>query len=107
MVSKLSEAKPMTIRAFLRKHGAPLSWSVRAAMSRRIDDALFTLWENAVNMYDGETAAVILFALVSKDPSFRLPLWLTQRFKAHQAAITNAVHSGDIQFALSGVEGWN
>lgn len=108
MVSKLSEAKPTTIRAFLRQQGHPLRWSVRAAISRKIDDALFTLWENACNMYDdnGETAAVVLFAVVSRDPTFRLPYWLTCRFKAHQAAIVTAVQSGDIQFAISGVEGW-
>jgi hypothetical protein len=106
MARELSDNRPLTIKAFLRQNGAPLSGSVRAALSRQIDDALFSMWENACEMYDGEQAAVILFALVAHDPSFRLPHWLILRLKAHKAAILNALDDGSIRHSQWAMEGW-
>jgi hypothetical protein len=103
---ELSDNRPLTIKAALRQAGLPLSGSVRAAMSRQIDDALFSLWENACAMYDAETAAVILFSVVCNDPSFRMPHWLILRLKAHKAAIINAVDDGSIKHAQQGQETW-
>jgi hypothetical protein len=106
MARELSDNRPLTIKAALRQAGLPLSGSVRASMSRSIDDALFSLWENACTMYDAEEAVVLLFSVVSRDPSFRLPHWLILRFKAHRATILNALDAGQVRMVSDTMDVW-
>lgn len=94
----------MTIKGLLRAAGIPLGGAIRAQLSRAIDDALFAVWEKACEIEDGESAALILFGIVSHDPTFRPPLWLRYRFAAHRAAITTAVQNGDIRHVRWGLE---
>ena len=90
---------PQSIKALLRAQGVALGGSVRARMAKAIDDVLFVSWLSALANEDGidtrgEQAAVMLFGIVSRDPSYRVPLWLELTFKRHAAAIHSAVANG-------------
>lgn len=99
-------ATPTTIKAYLREAGIQPSGSIRAAISRDLEDALFALWENACTMYDGEVAAIILFAVISRDPSFRVPWWAQLRLRAHRAAVISATDSGALNHIYNALEAW-
>lgn len=100
------QSKPTTIKAYLREAGIQPSGSIRSAISRALEDALFALWENACNLYDGDTAAVLLFAVISRDPSFRVPLWVQLRLRAHRAAVIDAHDSGALNHIYNALEAW-
>jgi hypothetical protein len=96
---ELQEPRPMTVKGMLRAAGIKFGGGRRARISRAIDNALFAIWEKGCAEVGPEDTAIVLFALVAFDPHFRHPLWLKQRFRAHRAAITTAVQTGDIRKA--------
>lgn len=102
----IADPQPMTVKGFLRSIGVPLGGAVRSRVSRAIDDALFAVWTNACELYDGETAAVMLFAMLSYDPHYRPPLWLSRRFAAHRAGIETAVQNGTVRQIRWSLERW-
>lgn len=106
MTTREQSNRPTTIKAYLREAGIQPSGSIRSAISRALEDALLSLWENACNMYDGDTAAVLLFAVISRDPSFRVPYWVQLRLRAHRAAVIEAHDSGALNHIYNALEAW-
>ncbi len=88
---------PLPIKAMLRNLGAAPGGSIRAKLARGIDAALFSFWEGACVLYDGETAAVMTFALCTFDPTFDIPLWLQLRLRKHRGVVIDAVDSGQVK----------
>lgn len=89
---------PMSAKAMLRAQKLPLGGAIRAAYTRAFDDCLWVLWLSAISDHgDPEQAACQLWWVVSKDPSYSLPLWLELAFKRHKAAIVDAHHAGMFQ----------
>lgn len=85
----------MSVKAMLRQMGHPLGGAVRANYTRLLDDCLFLTWlESLADHGDPEQAAVMLWRIVSKDPSYAHPLWLALAFRRHGAAIIQAHHDG-------------
>jgi hypothetical protein len=87
--------EPMSVKAMLRKQGLPLGGAIRANYTRALDDCLWTLWLSAIaDTGDVEVSACILWDVVSRDPSYSHPYWLSLVFKRHKAAIIEAHHQG-------------
>lgn len=87
--------EPLSIKGILRAQGLPLGGAIRADYSKGLDDALFVLWLSALADHgDPAQAAVMMWWLVSKDPSFKHPLWLSLAFRRHKAAVVEAHHEG-------------
>jgi hypothetical protein len=97
---------PLSIKATLRAAGVAPGGAIRAALSRRIDDTLFAIWENGCGMMDAEDVAKILFVIVARDHGYRIPHWLRQRFDAHRAAIIDAVETGEMNSVIDAVNAW-
>lgn len=91
--------EPKTIKALLREHDIPLGGAIRADVAKVLDDGLFGLWEGLVNADGGEHAAVAMFTICSRDPSFVVPYWLELAFRRHRAAVVDAVDSGAVAAA--------
>lgn len=86
---------PMSIKAMLRKMDLPLGGAVRANYTRLIDDLLWTFWLSAIaDTGDAEEATLLTWKMVARDPSYTHPLWLSQTFKRHGAAIVQSHHEG-------------
>lgn len=88
--------QPRSIKQLLRDCDVPLGGAIRADVARVLDDGLFLLWEGHVAQDGAENAAVALFAVCSRDPSFTVPHWLALAFKRHRAAIFDAVEKGTV-----------
>lgn len=86
---------PLSVKAMLRLEGSAMGGAIRARMTSKLDDCLWVFHLSAIAFHgDPEQSACQLWKIVSKDPSFRHPLWLELLFKRHRAAIIDAHHNG-------------
>ncbi len=88
----------MSVKAILRKQHLPLGGAIRAAYTEGLDRSLYVLWLSAIaDTGDVEVAALILWNVVSRDPTYAHPYWLSLVFRRHKAAIVEAHHQGSFR----------
>ncbi len=90
--------EPKSVKQMLRDQGLPLGGAIRANYTRALDDCLYVYWLSAIaDTGDPEAAACMCWDIVSRDPSYAHPYWLSLVFKRHGAAIVEAHHSGSFR----------
>lgn len=87
-------ARPISLKDMLASGGLPPTEINRKALANYLDLSLLSLYESAVNAYDGEHAACVMYRLCELDPKFSVPYWLVLRFRKHKAAILDMVNHG-------------
>ncbi len=90
--------EPKSVKQMLRDQHLPLGGAIRANYTKAIDDCLWVYWLSAVaDTGDVEAAACMCWDIVSRDPAYTHPLWLSLVFRRHKAAIVEAHHAGSFR----------
>jgi len=83
--------EPIAIKELMRLGGVKLGGHNRTALSKFLDDALFALWESAVEEHGPAHAAFLMAKICLRDERFIIPHWLMCRLKAHKDALVHLV----------------
>ena len=83
-------AQPRSIKQICRDLEIGLGGQTRRTMAQLLDDALFSMWEKAVEVHGPEHAAALMWYVIQRDPSFACPHWLKLCLKRHKAYIIDS-----------------